>query len=182
MPAAMANGINSAGTVVGADGNGNAFVQSGGTTTSFIPFGGTSAAAFGINDHGLIIGQYTNANGTTPGFITNGNSLISINAPSGPNLVNAQGINDNGLAVGFYVGTDGNFHGFTFNSSSAVAGSGTGTAVSDPTIPLGPNSFVFSQILGINDHGIAVGYYGDSSTSQHGFLYNTSTGQVHIPG
>jgi hypothetical protein len=34
---------------------------------------------------------------------------------------------------------------------------------------------VFSQILGINDHGIAVGYYGDSTGSQHGFLYNTAT-------
>ena len=35
---------------------------------------------------------------------------------------------------------------------------------------------MFSQILGINDKGIAVGYYGDSTTSQHGFLYNTHTG------
>ena len=36
---------------------------------------------------------------------------------------------------------------------------------------------MFSQILGINDKGIAVGYYGDSTTSQHGFIYNTNTGQ-----
>jgi hypothetical protein len=36
---------------------------------------------------------------------------------------------------------------------------------------------VFSQILGISDHGLAVGYYGDSTTSQHGFFYNTLTGQ-----
>ena len=35
---------------------------------------------------------------------------------------------------------------------------------------------MFSQILGINDKGIAVGYYGDSTASQHGFLYNTNTG------
>ena len=39
---------------------------------------------------------------------------------------------------------------------------------------------MFSQILGINDHGIAVGYYGDSTTSQHGFLYNTKTGQYRF--
>ena len=37
-------------------------------------------------------------------------------------------------------------------------------------------TFVFSQVLGINDQGIAVGYYGDSTTSQHGFIYNTNTG------
>ena len=33
---------------------------------------------------------------------------------------------------------------------------------------------MFSQILGVNDHGIAVGYYGDSTTSQHGFIYNSN--------
>ena len=38
-------------------------------------------------------------------------------------------------------------------------------------------TFVFSQVLSVNDKGIAVGYYGDSTTSQHGFIYNTNTGQ-----
>ena len=28
----------------------------------------------------------------------------------------------------------------------------------------------------MNDAGIAVGYYGDSTTSQHGYLYDTATG------
>ena len=36
---------------------------------------------------------------------------------------------------------------------------------------------MFSQMRGINESGIAVGYYGDSTTSQHGFLYDTHTGQ-----
>ena len=53
--------------------------------------------------------------------------------------------------------------------------------IADPTIPNVAGepgaTFVFSQILGINDKGIAVGYYGDSTTSQHGFIYNTNTGQ-----
>ena len=64
---------------------------------------------------------------------------------------------------------------------AAKNGTLTGTAIADPTIPTVPGepgaTFVFSQILGINDHGIAVGYYGDSTTSQHGFIYNTNTGQ-----
>jgi len=177
---AMANGINSAGTVVGFDGSVNAFSLTGGVTTTFIPGGGTSAMAFGINDKGAIVGQYTTATGTMPGFIVNGsNPLITINAPAGPNTVNAQGINNNGLVVGFYVGTDGNQHGFTAMASSAVGGMLTGTPVMDPMIvPVEPGAtFVFSQILGINDHGIAVGYYGDSTTSQHGYFYNTNTGK-----
>jgi hypothetical protein len=64
---------------------------------------------------------------------------------------------------------------------AAKNGTLTGIAIADPTIPAVAGepgaTFVFSQVLGINDHGIAVGYYGDSTTSQHGFLYNTNTGQ-----
>ena len=56
----------------------------------------------------------------------------------------------------------------------------TATPVADPLIPVVPGepgaTFVFSQILGINDNGRAVGYYGDSTTSQHGYFYNTGTG------
>jgi uncharacterized membrane protein len=177
---AMANGINSAGVVVGTDGNGNAFTLNGTSLVTFIPNGGTSAVAFGINDHGLVAGQYTTAAGTTPGFVLNGTSVTTINSPAGPDVVFAQGINNNGLVVGFYVGTDGNDHGFKFNLSSAASGVGTGTAIADPTIPSVPGelgaTFVFSQILGVNDKGIAVGYYGDSTGSQHGFIYNTNTG------
>jgi hypothetical protein len=64
---------------------------------------------------------------------------------------------------------------------SARNGVITGIPIADPVIPQVPGepgaTFVFSQVLGINDQGIAVGYYGDSTTSQHGFLYNTKTGQ-----
>ncbi len=177
---AMANGINSAGVVVGTDGNGNAFTLNGTSLVTFIPNGGTSAVAFGINDNGLVAGQYTTSAGTTPGFVLNGSSVTTINSPTGPDVVNAQGINNNGLVVGFYVGTDGNDHGFKFNLSSAVNGVGTGTTIADPTIPSVPGesnaTFMFSQVLSVNDKGIAVGYYGDSTGSQHGFIYNTNTG------
>jgi hypothetical protein len=180
---AMALGINSAGTVVGTDGNGNAFsLTSRGALKTFIPNGGMSAMAFGINDHGAIVGQYVTAD-ASPGFIqVNAKSTITINAPSGPDVVNAQGINNKGLVVGFYVGTDGHDHGFMASEGRGKAATITATAIADPTIPTNvagePGAtFVFSQILGVNDHGIAVGYYGDSTMSQHGFLYNTRTGQ-----
>jgi hypothetical protein len=178
---AMAFGVNSGGTVVGADGNGNAFALSkDGTLKTFIPNGGMSATAFGINDEGTIVGQYVTAN-ATPGFIReNDNTFITINAPSGPNTVFAQGINNHGLVVGYYVGTDGQDHGFMANEKDAQNGVLTGTPIADPTIPTVAGepgaTFVFSQVLGVNEHGIAVGYYGDSTMSQHGFFYNTKTG------
>jgi hypothetical protein len=85
------------------------------------------------------------------------------------------------LIVGFYVGNDGQDHGFMASASAAVGGNLTGVPIADPVIPSVPGepgaTFVFSQILGINDSRLAVGYYGDSTTSQHGFLYNTLTGQ-----
>jgi uncharacterized membrane protein len=180
---ANAFGVNSSGVVVGTDGNGNAFYLSHGKVKTFIPTGGSAATAFGINDKGTIVGQYT-VGSETPGFIrVNGKTYITINAPSGPNVVNAQSINNKGLVVGFYVGTDGQDHGFMVNEGSVKhkTTSLTGTAIADPTIPTVSGepgaTFVFSQILGINDKGIAVGYYGDSTTSQHGFIYNTHTGQ-----
>jgi hypothetical protein len=181
---AMAFGINSEGKglVVGTDGNGNAFLLVHGKVFTSIPNGGNSAAAFGINDRNAIVGQYVTAT-TSPGFIrVNAKSTITINAPSGPDIVNAQGINNKGLVVGFFVGTDGQDHGFIANGHAPTNGTITGTAVADPTIPVVPGepagtTFVFSQILGINDHGIAVGYYGDSTGSQHGFFFNTKTGK-----
>jgi hypothetical protein len=182
--AAMANGINSTGTVVGSDGANNAFsLPNGGTLATLFPSANTPAVAFGINDKGAIVGQYSTG-ASTPGFLLNGTTLTTINAPTiaAANVVNAQGINNNGLIVGFYLGNNGFMHGFTALASSASGGMITGTAVADPSIPFNnpnePNAtFVFSQILGVNDQGIAAGYYGDSTASQHGYLFNTSTGK-----
>jgi MYXO-CTERM domain-containing protein len=178
-PTAMAFGINSALNVVGQL-NGTAFfLPSGGSPHTLpVPAGSTG---FGINDQGNIVGQFTNAD-MMPGFFLMNNtaqSFTQINAPSGPNIVNAQGINNNGLIVGFYVGNDGQFHGFQANTQNANNGFLTGTPIGDPTIPSVPGepgaTFVFSQILGVNDNGLAVGYYGDSTVSQHGYLFNTKT-------
>jgi hypothetical protein len=181
--AVMAFGINRAGDVVGTDGNGNAFFMQNDKVHTFIPGGGSAATAFGINDNGNIVGQYT-LGGQMPGFFLDsheGNGFVRINAPSGPDIVNAQGVSAKGEIVGFYVGSDGQDHGFIANISQAKHSQLTGTAIADPTIPAVAGTpgatFVFSQILGINSNGIAVGYYGDSTTSQHGFLYNVKTGQ-----
>lgn len=172
----IAFGINGAGTVVGGNGT-NAFVlpKGGSLQTLAVPSGAINA--FGINDAGAIVGQFTSATGTTPGFVLPSSSSINfttINAPAGPNVVNAQGINNGGRVVGFYLGTDGQVHGFTTVATGPAGGTLTGTAIADPVIPPVAGepgaTFVFSQILGINDSGLAVGYYGDSTTSQHGFL------------
>jgi probable HAF family extracellular repeat protein len=180
---AMAFGINNAGDVVGTDGNGNAFFLPPGGPVQILPVA-PAAAAFGINDNGNIVGQFTTNDGLLPGFFISSNAggnFVRIDSAFGPDTVNAQGINNNGLIIGFSVGDDGQVHGFRAQIQNAMNGQITGTPIPDPMIPpvMGePGAFfVFSQILGINDSGLAVGYYGDSTTSQHGFLYDTTSGQ-----
>jgi len=176
-------GINSAGDVVGGNGSSAFYLPNGGTPqTLTTPAGAINA--FGINDLGNIVGQYA-AGANTPGFFLPGassTSFTTIYQPIGANstVVNAQGVNNKGLIVGFYLGNDGQVHGFDANIANASGGSLFGAAIADPTIPSVPGepgaTFVFSQLLGVNDKGIAVGYYGDSTTSQHGYLYNITTG------
>jgi PEP-CTERM motif len=178
----IAFGINSAGNVVGGNGTNAFYLPNGGSVTNLTTPAG-AINAFGINDKGNIVGQFTSA-ANTPGFIlpsSTSSTFTTVNAPGGvtSDVVNAQGINNNGLVVGFYLGNDGQVHGFTTIAPTSPGGSIAGTAVVDPTIPTIPAepgaTFVFSQILGVNDNALAVGYYGDSTTSQHGFLYNTNT-------
>lgn len=181
-PNALAFAMNRANVIVGTN-NGAAFVLAPKGSPQPLSSPAGASSAFGINDNGQIVGQYTNAKGQTPGFFLNNmmSTAITINAPSGPNVVNAQGVNNFDLIVGFYVGTDGQDHGFMAQTSSARNGVLTATPIPDPVIPAIAGepgaTFVFSQILAVNDAGIAVGYYGDSTTSQHGFLYNTNTGK-----
>ncbi|HEV8039691.1 MAG TPA: PEP-CTERM sorting domain-containing protein [Bryobacteraceae bacterium] len=175
-------GINSAGDVVGGNGTNAFFLPNGGSLLDLTaPMGAINA--FGINDNGNIVGQFSSG-ANTPGFVLGSitsNTFTTINQPVGvtADVINAQGINNNGLVVGFYLGNDGQVHGFTANAAG-LPGTINGTAVADPLIPAVAGepgaTFVFSQILGINDNGLAVGYYGDSTTSQHGYLYNTNTG------
>lgn len=178
----MAFGINAAGTVVGTA-NQTAFVLPQGGAAQTLSGTGAGSTAFGINDAGNIVGQVTNGFGTPGFFLTNSTSptTISILAPSGPDTVNARGVNANGLIVGFYVGTDGQDHGLYARTAQIRGQTVTGTPIADPRIPPVPGepgaTFVFSHILAVNDAGIAVGYYGDSTGSEHGFLYDTNTGQ-----
>jgi len=175
-------GINSAGDVVGGNGT-NAFFLPNGGSLQLLATPGGAINAFGINDNGNIVGQFTSG-ANTPGFILSSsasNTFTTINQPTGvtSDVINAQSINNNGKVVGFYLGNDGQVHGFTANATT-LPGTIGATPVTDPLIPVVAGepgaTFVFSQILGVNDGGLAVGYYGDSTTSQHGYFYNTNTG------
>ena len=81
------------------------------------------------------------------------------------------GINNKGTTVGFYSptnnGSDANF-GF-WNSTP-----GSYTAVFNPKTTSTP---AVNQLLGINDNGVAVGFYNDANGNSHGYKYNLATGK-----
>ena len=106
----MANGINSSNTVVG-NVNGGAFeLTNNFSTLTMLPTanGITPTAAFGINDNGAIVGQYSSTGTLTPGYVYSGGTYTSLTpvAPVGGfEAVNAQGINNHGIVAGFYSRT-----------------------------------------------------------------------------
>ena len=181
---ASANAINTSSQVVGT--NGSAAFTLNGISSSNKPLPlppvnatTTSEAAFGINDSGIIVGQYTDSSsGTTPGFVdVNGAYTTLVPFPvvlNTPLVVNAQGINNNGLVVGFYAQNNaGNDqHGFLYDTATNAY-----TLLPDPSTAQTANDNLFlTQFLGINDTGEAVGYYQTKDTnSQYGFLFNTLT-------
>jgi hypothetical protein len=169
-PLAMANGINTSRTVVGMDSNNTAFILPNGGPPVMLPAvnGSTvSETAFGINDSGKIVGQFTDGStDTTPGFFRNGGAFTILNPIVIATVTNAQGVNNNGLVTGFYSADGVHQHGFLYNSVTSAF-----TLLPDPVIA----NLVLTQFLGINDNGLAVGYYQLPDGSQHGFLFNTTT-------
>ena len=168
-PLAMANGINDSLSVVGGRSNGTAFVLANGSLLTPAPVNTATASqtAFGVNDNGLIVGQYTdNATGNTPGYLLQNGTYTILNPVVNAAVTNAQGVNNNGLVTGFYSTDGAHQHGFFYNSAT-----GTFTLPADPNVA---NLFL-TQFLGINDDGLAVGYYQTNDGSQHGFLYNINT-------
>jgi hypothetical protein len=179
---AMANGINASNQVVGTV-NGGAFLLFNNFQNLFMltpASGAMSELAAGINDSGLIVGQYTASSTLSPGFVYNDGAyttLTPVTPVNGVEMVNAQGINNHGIVAGFYstdntttpIDNNEPQHGFLYNTNT-----GQYTLVADPTVPSG-DTFFTVQLLGINDKGIVAGYVQDTAGDQFGLLYNINT-------
>jgi hypothetical protein len=82
------------------------------------------------------------------------------------------GLNNTGIDVGFFSTqdkanlVDNNFGYYSLNGAHFHK-------VDFPTS--NPASPPVDQLLGVNDAGLAVGFYNDSSGNSHGYLYNTKT-------
>jgi len=123
--------------------------------------GGTISGYFGSGQMGHPNQGYTVA---PPGYTT----FTSENFP-GSVQTQVVGINNTGASVGFWsntnTGMDANF-GFTDVG-------GTFTSVNDPSTP--STGLPVNQLLGINDNGVAAGFYVDGGGNPQGYLYSLAS-------
>ena len=89
------------------------------------------------------------------------------------------GINNHNVTVGFWADTAGDNFGFVNQNgvfTDVVDSNGQGKAANGMTV---------EQLLGVNDHNEAVGFWTDAAGNDHGFTFdikNHSFAEVNIPG
>jgi uncharacterized membrane protein len=116
---------------------------------------------YGINNKGVIVGDYVDSNGTQHGMILAGQKLTRVDRPDCAKTHYAgiafYGINSAGVAAGGCTNKSGTQIGFTYAN-----GKFTDIKIKSATA---------LNAYGINDKGAVVGYYVNSSgIQQHGFL------------
>jgi len=199
----FAFGVNASGAVTGAYSNqtgvGHGFVYANGTFTSFdAPNAGSSpqsgwfqgTTGIGIDTAGDVAGVYADSNSAYHGFFrsaANG-TITALDDPNAPTTTTSRGtfpiaINDNGQIAGFYTtgsGASSLYHGFLYSVSSKnyteidepSAGTGGSIKPKEGTIP-----------FAINASGAVTGYYVDSSSNTHGFIYSAGNyTSFDVPG
>ena len=118
----------------------------------------------GVNDFNIAVGFYNDASGNSHGYTYNINTKTFSADIIDPNAVStvSAAINNLGKIAGFYTNSGGTVHGFLDNN-------GHFTTVDAP----GASE---TQLLGINDFGIAVGFDVVNGV-QHGIVFNSNTGK-----
>ncbi len=176
----QATGINNAGITTGfwsptnlggGDANFGFVRQPTGANFTFIsatdPLVGTAPAvdqALDINNNSVAAGFYLDANGASHGYTyTLGTASYTTIKIGGATNIAATGINDNGQVCGF------------FTSGKATTGfvrSANGGVITKFKVP----NTNFTQLLGINNEGVAVGFYMDKAGATHGLYYTPANG------
>jgi hypothetical protein len=94
------------------------------------------------------------------------------------------GINNEGVTVGFWSNTNNADMG-TNNNFGFVDNKGVFSEVNDPKGLNADSGMTVEQLLGVNDKGVAVGFWIDKNGNENGFTYNINSKtftEVDIPG
>jgi probable HAF family extracellular repeat protein len=130
----------------------------------------TATQAFGINERGDVVGDYTDAAGNVHGFLWSNGNFSSIDYP-GAALTSARGINDAGEIVGAFSTAGDLDHGHGYRLQSGI--------YTQHDFPGSPDT----DILGINESGDITGSFGRKNQTEAGYL--TNRGHYHafvVPG
>jgi hypothetical protein len=123
----------------------------------------------GINTAGEIAGYFGSGAAGRPnkGYTTTP-PYTSFTNENFPGSVQTQvtGLNNVGTTVGFWSDTN---NGGGDNNFGFVNQGGTFTNVNNPNTGTGP---AINQLLGVNDHNVAAGFYTDAAGATHGYTYD----------
>jgi probable HAF family extracellular repeat protein len=172
--------INDSDQVVGyfIDSNTEGFLFSKGHFTIIDYPKATATSPYGINNSGVIVGEFANKKSSNKNFKLNLRdsprssrryNTIKLENFAPPDFVfgGVQGISNSGDMVGFWEDTQGVVHGFILSGN-------TFTSITFP----GSN---FTTAYGINTSGTVVGFY--QNPHPHGFIYNNGQfTSVDMPG
>ena len=142
---------------------GKGFIYSGGMYTELLPPGCVGAAANGINDSGIVVGDGFSV-GTIIGFIYSGGTYTDL-LPTGWYHSEAGDINDSGVVVG--GGSDGT------RQKGFIYSGGTYTELLPP-------GWDWASAIGINNSGVVAGG-GSDGTTHKGFIYSGGTYTELLP-
>lgn len=132
--------------------------------------GAAQMSANDINDHGQVVGQFTDAGGVMHGFVYEEESFCQLDYP-GATGTNILGINNFGQMTGMFT-TPTATSGFIYDRGT----------FSPPLTYPGAGNLTIPN--GINDRGEIVGVYQDAAgPGQHGFYYKVGKYQALVyPG
>jgi probable HAF family extracellular repeat protein len=118
--------------------------------------GAEITTVYGVNNAGVLVGQYFKPKGPNHGFKFDHGKALTIDHPNGTDTV-CSAINSKGEIVGWYTASSGNNHGFLYKNGKFKE--------------IAPAAL--SDASGINDNGDIVGSETDCDfCQQHAFLWN----------
>jgi hypothetical protein len=132
---------------------------SSGSSPFTIPGDGTTeyTFAYGINDSQVIVGSYTDTNGSIHGYIDAGVTITTLDVPGADGITEAYGINNSGQVSGAYEAAPGDFVPFMYQDGTY-------------TLYTNVQAAQFTNV-GINDSGQLIGTALVGHTDQ-GFIIN----------
>ena len=134
----------------------------------------------GINDLGVVGGNYAGANGVYYGWVStppySNKSFTTVEAAGSPQLTSVWGINLEGAVTGYTIDASNVYHGFVshapYTTVTTFDAPGACSSDSNPACS-GNGTFGFgygTQPYSINLEGVIAGFYADATGINHGFV------------